>query len=181
MKVVLLDRDGTVIADPPDERVDTIDKIQLFADSIEALRLLAAHDFAIILITNQAGIAEGRINQREFEIINDRVLAMLAPSGVRVLKTFVCPHGPADNCECRKPKPTMILQAAKEFALDLEHTYMVGDRQSDIMAGVNAGARTVFVRTAHVQSSSDGAEYSASSLLDAAKYVVEHSAGAQGG
>jgi imidazoleglycerol-phosphate dehydratase/histidinol-phosphatase len=66
MKVVFLDRDGTVIQDPPDERVDSTEKIELFPDSIEALKFLAENDFSVVLITNQAGISEGRITEKEF-------------------------------------------------------------------------------------------------------------------
>lgn len=174
MKTVLLDRDGTVIVDPPDERVDKIEKIKLFPDTIEALRYLADHDFAVVFVTNQAGIAEGRINQAEFEVIHDKVKEILAPSGVTILQTYVCPHGPDDNCVCRKPKPTLVLQALREFNLDPGATYFVGDRQSDIMAGVNAGAKTVLVKTANVPVECKEADYTAPNLLDAMKYIVAH-------
>ena len=149
MKAVFLDRDGTVIVDPLDERVDTEAKITLFPDSIEALKYLADHDFGVIFITNQAGISEGRISLEDFDRINGKVLEMLAESDVKVLKTFVCPHGPTDNCVCRKPQPKMILDAAQEFNINLADTYMVGDRMSDITAGSNAGTKTILVKTAN--------------------------------
>lgn len=174
MNIVFLDRDGTVIVDPEDERVDREDKIRLFPDSIEALRYLAEHDFAVIFITNQAGVAEGRINPQDFERINNKVLEMLAPSGVKILKTFMCPHSPEDNCECRKPKPTMLLEAAREFGIDLARTYMVGDRKSDIFAGVNAGTKTILVKTANVPVDVNEATYTAPNLLDAVKYISTH-------
>ncbi|HEX3082370.1 MAG TPA: HAD family hydrolase [Candidatus Saccharimonadia bacterium] len=172
MKAILLDRDGTVIVDPPDERVDRVEKIKLFADSIEALKVLAGHGVGVIFITNQAGIAEGRMSEQEFEVINAEVVRQLAPSEVTVLKTFMCPHGPEDHCECRKPKPKLILDALKEFGLAAGDTYMVGDRQSDIIAGVNAGVKTVLVKTANVPVESAQADYTAPTLLDAVKYVV---------
>jgi D-glycero-D-manno-heptose 1,7-bisphosphate phosphatase len=175
MKIVLLDRDGTVIVDPPDERVDKEEKIKLFPDSIEALRYLADNGFAVVLITNQAGIAEGRIDEAEFSRLNTKVLEQLSPSGVKVLKTYMCPHGPDDGCECRKPKPTLILRAAKDFNLDLPNTYMVGDRQSDVMAGVNAGTKTVLVKTANVHVDAPEATHTAQTLLDTAKYIVANS------
>lgn len=175
MKIVLLDRDGTVIVDPPDERVDKLEKIKLFPDTIKALRYLAEHDFAIIFVTNQAGIAEGRINEAEFEIIQNKVKELLAPSGVTILQTYVCPHRPEDNCNCRKPKPTLVLQALRDYDLDPKTTYLVGDRQSDIMAGVNAGTKTILVKTANVPVESKEATYTAANLLDAMKYVVAHS------
>jgi D-glycero-D-manno-heptose 1,7-bisphosphate phosphatase len=139
MKAVFLDRDGTVIVDPPDERVDTIEKIQLFPDTIEALTLLASLDYGVILITNQAGIAEGRINAVDFERINGKVIEVLEDSGVKILKTYMCPHIASDNCDCRKPKPTMILEAARDFDVDLSQSWMIGDHESDIKAGLNAG------------------------------------------
>ncbi|MDB5245117.1 MAG: hydrolase, HAD-superfamily, subfamily [Parcubacteria group bacterium] len=174
MKVILLDRDGTIIRDPEDERVDTEGKIELFPDTIEALTYLADNDYSIILITNQAGIAEGRINLEDFKRIQAKILEMLSPSGVQVLKTFLCPHGPDDTCDCRKPKPTMILEALKEFNLNPEELYMIGDRESDIMAGINAGTKTILVQTANVPIVAKQAIYTAPNLLDAVKYAVSH-------
>ena len=175
MNIVFLDRDGTVIVDPEDERVDREDKIKLFPDSIEALKHLADNNFAVILITNQAGIAEGRINKEDFERINTKVLEMLAPSGVKILKTYMCPHSSEDKCECRKPKPTLLLQAAKDFNVDLSKTYMVGDRESDIKAGINAGTKTVLVKTANVPVEVKEATYTAQNLLEAVKYISTNS------
>lgn len=176
MKIVLLDRDGTVIKDPLDERVDREDKIELFADSIDALRYLAENDFAVIFITNQAGISEGRINNEDFNRIHGKVLDMLNVSGVKILKTFMCPHGPSDGCNCRKPKPTMILEAAKEFDINLSDVYMVGDNVSDIDAGINAGTKTVLVETAtNKKVVAPQATYTAPNLLDAVKYIVNQS------
>ncbi len=172
MRAVFLDRDGTIIFDPPDERVDKEDKIKLLPDSIEALKLLATLDYGIFIITNQAGIAEGRINEAEFWRIHSKVLEMLAPSGTKVLKTYMCPHGPEDNCECRKPKPTMILKAAKEFNIDLANSWMIGDHGSDIMAGINAGTKTILVETANVPETSKQATFTTHNLLVAIRYIA---------
>lgn len=174
MNVILLDRDGTVIVDPPDEVVDKVDKIELFPDTIEALRYLAEHDFAVIMVTNQTGIAAGRMTEAEFEAINDKVMERLKPSGVSILKTFFCPHGPNDGCECRKPKPTMLLWAAKEFNLNLDETFLVGDRESDIQAGQSAGTKTVLVKTGIRPVEGSKAEYVAENLLEAVKYAISH-------
>jgi len=174
MNIVFLDRDGTLIVDPEDERVDREDKIKLFSDTIEALTYLREHNFAVIMITNQAAIAEGRINSADFDRINNKVVEMLAPSGVTILKTYMCPHGPGDGCECRKPKPTMLLEAIHEFNVDPASTYMVGDRESDILAGIYAGMKTILVKTANVPVEVPEATYTAPNLLDAVKYVVSN-------
>lgn len=176
MNIVLLDRDGTIIRDPLDKRVDREDKIELFPDSIEALKYLAVNNFAVIIITNQAGISEGRINLQDFDRIHSKVLEKLAPSKIKILKTFVCPHSPNDNCECRKPKPTMILNAAEEFNISLPNTYTVGDSLSDVEAGIRAGTNTVLVQTATTKKVvSEQATYTAPNLLDAVKYIISNS------
>lgn len=175
MKVALLDRDGTVIVDPPDERVTSVKKIKLFPDSISALKKLADNDFSVILITNQVGIAEGRISEHEFERTNKIVVERLEASGVKILKTYMCSRGPDDGCECRKPKPAMILQAAKEFDLDLANTFMVGDHKSDILAGSSAGSKTILVKTANIQDEAPEANYQANNLTDAVDYIIVNS------
>lgn len=174
MKTVFLDRDGTIIVDPADERVDSVDKIELFPDSIEALKFLAENNFNVIIVTNQAGIAEGRISNEEFWKINKVVLDKLSSSGIKVLKTYVNGEAPGSISEMRKPAPGMLLQAAKEFNLNLSDVYMVGDSQSDIEAGVNAGCKgSILVKTAtnHDVVSPD-AVYTAKNLLEAVHYVV---------
>jgi len=174
MKIILLDRDGTVIRDPEDERVDKEEKIELFPDSVEALEYLAEHGFSVIFITNQAGIGEGRISEEDFERINAKALEMLSLSGVKVFKTYMCPHVPDDHCNCRKPKPKMILEAARDFGFNPSDVYMIGDRESDIMAGINAGTKTILVKTANVPVSAPQATYIAANLLDAVNYAVKN-------
>jgi histidinol-phosphate phosphatase family protein len=175
MKVAFLDRDGTVIQDPPDERVDKIEKIELFPDSIEALKYLGDNDFGVVLITNQAGIGEGRISGEEFWTIHNEVLRQLAPSGVKFIKTYMNGEAAGPNAsEWRKPGPKMLLQAAEDLDLNLKDIYMVGDNQSDIGAGINAGCKgSILVKTARNKIvESPNAVYSAPNLLDAAHYIV---------
>lgn len=175
MKVVLLDRDGTVIIDPTDERVDSVEKIQLFQDSITALKYLADNNFAVIFITNQAGVAEGRITESEFWSIHEEVLRRLTPSGIKVLKTYM--NGEAASptvTDWRKPGPMMLFQAAEDLRLELNKLYMIGDSQTDIQAAINAGCKGgILVQTAtNKVVASPNAVYSAHDLLEAVKYVV---------
>lgn len=181
MKTVLLDRDGTLIIDPEDLRVDSIDEIELFSDSIEALKYLAEHGFNVIIITNQAGIAEGRFSEEKFWEIHHEVLAMLATSGVKILKTYMSPYGKDVVNQWRKPGPGMLLQAARDFGLNLSETYLIGDNRSDIQAGINAGSKTVLVKTANYNVEAPEADYTAPHLLDAVQYVVSQSAPSNAG
>jgi D-glycero-D-manno-heptose 1,7-bisphosphate phosphatase len=177
MKVVFLDRDGTVIVDPPDLRVDKIEKIKLFDDTIEALKYLADNDFSIVMITNQAGIEEGRLTEVEFWTIHEEVLHQIAPSRVKVLKTYMNGEAAGPNAsEWRKPGPKMLLQAAEDLGLELSEIYMVGDNQSDIQAGINAGCKGgILVKTANENVESPNAVYTAQNLMDVAQYIVANS------
>ncbi len=172
MKIVLLDRDGTVLVDPPDMRVDSVDKIKLFPDTIEALRLLSDNGYGVIFITNQAGIGEGRITQDEFEFLHEKVKEMLKPSGIKVVATYYSPDFEGSMSKYRKPNPGMILRAADEHNFDLETTYFIGDRQSDVTAGIRAGTKTIFVHTSNKKEDVPEADYTAGSLLEATKYIV---------
>ena len=101
-KAVFLDRDGTIDAGVPKyERVDSLDKVELLPNMVEALRQLASLNYLVFFVTNQAGLAEGLITWDKFNEINNRVLDLIAPSTVKIVKTYVCPHGEDDNCDCK--------------------------------------------------------------------------------
>ena len=174
MKVVFFDRDGTLVVDPPDLRVDSLDKAILFKDTLPALKLLANNGYSIVIITNQVGIAEGLLDEAKFWEIQNKVIDLLKPSGIKVLKTYLCPHDESNTCVCRKPKPYMLQQAATEFNIYPASTYMVGDRLSDIAAGNSAGTKTILVKSANENVDAPNADYTAPNLMDAAQYIINH-------
>jgi histidinol-phosphate phosphatase family protein len=174
-KAVFLDRDGTVtVGVPTYERVDSLDKVELLPQTIAALKRLSELDYLVFFVTNQAGLAEGLISWDDFNAINNKALNLIEPSGIRVLKTYVCPHGEQDDCECRKPKPKLLLDAAKEYDIDLANSWMIGDRSSDVMTGVNAGTRTILVKTGEPTVESKEATVTVPSLLEAVDYIVKN-------
>ena len=175
MNAVFLDRDGTInVGVPVYERVDSIDKLKLLPTVMEALTKLASLDYGIFLVTNQGGIAEGLITEADFDDINNKLLGMIESSGIEVIKTYHCPHGEDSTCECRKPKPKMILDAAKEYDINLKNSWMIGDRPSDVMTGINAGTKTILVQSGAVKDKSADATYTAPTLLDAINFVANH-------
>ena len=177
MKVVFLDRDGTVIVEPRDKRVDSLEKVVLLPDTIEALSYLTKNEFKVIFITNQAGIAEGRLTEADFWEIHGEVLKRLRPSGVQVLKTYLNSEAPSSSAsQWRKPGPNMLLQAATDYNLNLKDIYMIGDSLSDIQAANNAGCKGgILVKTGVQVTGSTRATYTALDLLDAIHFVVAHS------
>ena len=176
MKAVFLDRDGTVnVGAPFYERVDSLDKVKLLPNTLEALKLLAKLDYGVFFVTNQGSLAEKLITIEQFEEINTKILELIAPSGIKILKTYLCPHGENDTCECRKPKPKLLLDAAKEYDVELAQSWMIGDRPSDVMTGVNAGAKTILVKTGVPSVESEQATFTAPSLLEAVQYISNES------
>lgn len=175
MKAIFLDRDGTVnVGVPTYERVSSLDKAELLPNTLEALKLLARMDYTIFFVTNQAGFSEGLITWDDFNAINDKILGLLAPSGIKITKTYVCSHGEDEDCECRKPKPKLLLDAAKEYGIDLGQSWMIGDRPSDVMTGINAGTKTILVKTGVPTVESAEATFIAPSLLEAVRYINKH-------
>lgn len=176
MKAVFLDRDGTVnVGVPTYERVSSLDRVQLLPNTIEALRLLATLDYGVFFITNQAGLSEGIITLEQFWEINNKVLGLVAPSGITVLGTYLCPHGEADTCDCRKPKPKLLVDAAKKHGIDLSQSWMIGDRPSDVMTGINAGTKAILVKTGVPTVEFAEATCTVPSLLEAVQYIAQHS------
>jgi D-glycero-D-manno-heptose 1,7-bisphosphate phosphatase len=175
MRAVFLDRDGTVTFGVPKyERVDSLDKVELLPNTLEALKLLSTLDYSVFIVTNQAGISEGLITLEEFNTINNKVLDLIAASGIHITKTYLCPHGENDNCECRKPKPKLLLDASKEYDIDLSQSYMIGDRHSDVLTGINAGTKTIFVKTGSIAEDFEQATHSAPTLLEAVEYIKDN-------
>jgi D-glycero-D-manno-heptose 1,7-bisphosphate phosphatase len=150
---VLLDRDGVLIED-----VDLLvrsEQICVLEGVPAALGRLAAAGFALVVVTNQTVIARGLLDEDEAAILNDAVRERLRAAGAPELDgVYVCPHHPNAtveryrlDCECRKPRPGLVLRAAVELGLDLGVSTLVGDRPSDVAAGASAGCATVLVRT----------------------------------
>lgn len=173
MRAVFLDRDGTINAGIPKyERVDSIDKVEILPNVIEGLRKLAALDYKFFFITNQAGISEGLISLDDFNEINNEVLRQISSSTINISETFLCPHGEKDDCDCRKPKPKLLLDASVKYGLDLSNSWMIGDRLTDIATGVNAGTKTILVQTGSAFEAPE-ATFVAKNLEEAANYIAK--------
>ncbi|MEZ4400167.1 MAG: HAD-IIIA family hydrolase [Kofleriaceae bacterium] len=137
-RAVFLDRDGTLVVDVGYPRDPAA--VELLPGAAAALAGLPA-DVALVIITNQSGLARGRITADEADAVQAEVERQFAAAGVRFAGAYRCPHGPADGCRCRKPAPGLLLDAAADLGLDLARSIMIGDKPSDVAAGVAAGCR----------------------------------------
>jgi D-glycero-D-manno-heptose 1,7-bisphosphate phosphatase len=144
---VFLDRDGT-IADEVGY-LNHVSRFRMFPFAAAAIRRLNEAGLAVIVVTNQSGVARGYFPESLVQEVNKLMCKQLAIEGARVDGTYYCPHGSGDVCECRKPKTGMLDQAAREHGLDLKRSFVVGDRYGDVELAFRAGATAVFVETGY--------------------------------
>jgi HAD superfamily hydrolase (TIGR01662 family) len=164
---VLFDRDGTLIRDVP--YCAEPDRVRPVGTARAALALLREVDIPIGVITNQSGIARGLISPEAARAVNERVEELLGPFAV----WRVCPHGPDDGCDCRKPRPGMVLSAAAALGVAPESVTVIGDIGADVGAAQAAGAQSVLVPTpVTLQAEIDAAPVVRDDLLAAVRYVL---------
>lgn len=135
---VFLDRDGVIIQNNP-AYVRTKEDVFFYPQSLYALALLKVTKYKVFVITNQSAIGRGLLPIEKAHQINKMIIEQVEQGGGRIDGVFMCPHSPSDQCNCRKPKPGLILQAAEAYSLDLKRSIMIGDALSDISAGQSAG------------------------------------------
>jgi histidinol-phosphate phosphatase family protein len=143
---LFLDRDG-VIVENSDTYVRSWDDVVFIPAAIEALQKVASLDVAVVIVTNQAVVGKGIITLEHATKINQRIVDVITAHGGRIDAAYLCPHRSDEACDCRKPKPGMLLRAARDCGLAVSRSVMVGDAITDMQAGRAAGARTVLVRT----------------------------------
>jgi D-glycero-D-manno-heptose 1,7-bisphosphate phosphatase len=144
---IFLDRDGVIIENRPDY-VRHWEDVHFYPHALQALAGIRNSPYKIVIVTNQSAVGRGMISLETAIEINQRVIETIAEHGGRIDGSFICPHTPQDDCDCRKPKPGLFHQAAKALSLDLGQSYLIGDALSDLLAGQAAGLRqTVLVRT----------------------------------
>ncbi len=147
MKVIFLDRDGVINENIDDGYVTGWDEFRFIPKSKAAIAALTDADWSVIVISNQAGIGKRVMSMQAVEEINARMVTEIERCGGKIEAVYYCPHRPDEDCECRKPKPGMLLKAACDFGVELPQSYLVGDKISDVQAGAEAGCKTVLVKT----------------------------------
>ena len=146
-KAVFLDRDGTLTKD--DGYTHKVEDLFFLPTTFAALRKLIEHDYLLIMVTNQSGIARGLFSESDFQAFQNKCMEVLANEKIQIAKTYFCPHHPdfgdKKHCDCRKPLPGMLNQGLSEFNCDPRACLMIGNAVSDILAGQAAGIQTGFL------------------------------------
>lgn len=186
-RAVFLDRDGTLIEESG--YLDRLERLVFFPFSVDAVRVLNRAGFAVVVITNQAGIARGIVKEAFVAEAHRHIAARLEAGGAKIDGFYYCPHYPTgvvekyrSACDCRKPQPGLLRRAAKDLDLDLERSFVVGDRWHDLAAGQAVGARGVLVRTGlgHKEEAApealrqgSGQAVIVDNLMDAAAWILQ--------
>lgn len=151
---IFLDRDGTVNEER--EYIASPDELCILPGSAEAIRLANDSGYKVVIITNQSAVARGLITEEDLRTIHERLREILSASGAHIDGIYYCPHHPdfGDSpyrieCECRKPLPGMLRQAATDLDIDLSRSFMIGDRIIDLQTGNSAGSYSILVRTGY--------------------------------
>lgn len=149
-RALFLDRDGVINANRPDH-VKGWDEFVFLSRALDALRKMAASDFLVIVTTNQSAIHRGLMDNETMREIHSRMTRSIERAGGRIDAIYFCPHRPEENCDCRKPKPGLYLQAADRWDIDLARSYVVGDSLVDVQAAHAIGSTPILVLTGRGQ------------------------------
>ena len=144
-RVLFVDRDGTMVHEPPDEQVDALDKIRLLEGVIPALARLSEAGYRLVLVSNQDGLGTESFPQEDFDTSHDFILGLFASQGVHFDKQFICPHFDHQECACRKPRLGLLSDFLREITLDRRHSYVIGDRETDMQLAANLGIQGLMV------------------------------------
>ena len=165
-RAVFLDRDGTIARDI--HYCSCPEDFELFPDTAKAIKLLNEHGFKVIVVTNQSGIARGYFTEETLAKIHQKMKDELAKEGAFIDAIYYCPHHPDDGCDCRKPKPKLMLRAAREHNINLKHSFVVGDLQMDAELGRAVGCKTVLIS----EDEATGTDAVAPDLLEAVHTIL---------
>lgn len=182
MKAIFLDRDGVINKDPGGwtkyNYVTHWKDFHFLPGAIEALKLLNARRYDVIIISNQAGVGKGHFTKEELAEVNRRMCEEVAKKGGRIKSVYYCTHKKEDNCACRKPRTGLLDEAARDHGLTLRGAYFIGDSSVDVLAGKDSGMRTIFVLSGKMtieELKREGIrpDYIFKDLLGAVKWILE--------
>ena len=154
-----LDRDGTLNWDRPGFYVTRPESLRLYAAAPDAVRLLNAKGYRVVVLTNQSAVGRGYMTLKASLAVNRKLVRELRGAGARVDAVYFCPHAPGAGCACRKPGTGLIEEAVKDSPADLPRSFMAGDKDSDLRMAANAAFRGYLVRTGHARAARKPGSY----------------------
>ena len=165
--VVFVDRDGTIIREPRDKQIDSLEKLSFVPGIVSGLKLLTESGFRLILVSNQDGLGTRRYPQKHFLQVQTKIDELLAGEGIRFEKKYFCPHTKGAHCSCRKPQTGLVKRFIKDNHFDRARSFVLGDRETDVEFAKNLGVRAVRLSDAR----RSRAEFTTPDALAACRYI----------
>jgi D-glycero-D-manno-heptose 1,7-bisphosphate phosphatase len=173
-KCIFIDRDGTLIEEV--NFLHRVEDLRFFDYTDESVKLLKKHGFLVVIATNQSGIGRGIYTENQMREVHDAIQNQLTE---KIDAFYFCPHLPDEGCVCRKPNLGMIEQARKDFAIDLNESWMIGDKVLDVELGHNAKIKTALVKTGYGKKDAEKLQKQpdiiAETLIDVVRFIIESS------
>ena len=172
IKTIFLDRDGVINKDI--NYLHKIEDFEFINGVFEACQYFKNLSYKIIIITNRSGISRGYYTENDFQIITNWMIAQFKKNDINILDVFHCPHSPDSNCNCRKPMPGMLLEAKYKHNINMKNSWMIGDKEADIIAANTAGiTNTILVRSGHkINKADSNAKYILDSIDQSNKVII---------
>ncbi|MFI5251731.1 MAG: bifunctional histidinol-phosphatase/imidazoleglycerol-phosphate dehydratase HisB [Bacteroidota bacterium] len=168
-KVVFVDRDGTIIREPADKQIDSLQKLEFIPGIISGLRLLADSGFALVMVSNQDGLGTRSYPRKSFEEVQKKIIGLLRGEGIEFEKIFICPHHANVGCDCRKPKTGLVDGYVKKNKIDKGNSFVLGDRDADVEFAINLCVRSVRIGAGKIKSKP---EYQTPDAYQACAYIA---------
>ena len=172
IKTIFLDRDGVINKEV--NYLSKIDDFEFIEGIFDTCLYFQKLGYQIIIITNQSGIARGYYSEDDYQLISKWMLKQFKENGITILDIFHCPHGPDSTCDCRKPQPGLLLKAKSKHNVDMQKSWMIGDKERDIQAANAAGIQnTILVRSGHIiDEDSSSAEFFLDSIQQSQEVIT---------
>ncbi len=187
IKAIFLDRDGVInkpvlnLSNGEFEPPHRVKDLNLYPWALESLKLALENGFSLFLVSNQPDYAKGKCSLEDLTEVHNRLDEILKQNGINFKEYYYCYHHPAGitagykgQCGCRKPEPYFLKKAEKSYGIDMSLSWMIGDRETDIICGKNAGVRTILVSSEEqTLSSGSVSDFTADNLLDAVRLIID--------
>lgn len=155
LRVVFVDRDGTIIREPPDKQIDSLGKLEYVPGILGGLRLLMDAGFRLVMVTNQDGLGTKGYPREAFDEVQGKILRLLKGEGIRFDRVFICPHFPDAGCACRKPLIGLVERWLRAHPLDPARSFVLGDRETDVAFARNLGIQAVRLARPRARTAAD--------------------------
>ncbi len=170
LPIIFLDRDGTIIVDKV--YLNDPNEVEFIDGVIEGLKKLYLYGFKLVIVTNQSGISRGLVQLENLNLIHKKMVNVLKSFGIEIYRIYYCPHLPSDNCSCRKPKIGLVEELLDK--IDVNNSFVIGDKDTDVLFGKNLGVKTVLIQQNRELQLSCKPDFISADFISAVNWILKN-------